>query len=269
VKFDESALDRLTGDSDERLPVPEFLRAYGVLEVKTAFRHDGRSFSPLERRYGFHRLYRLRVPIEFDAPSLARELAAEPLIEYAHPNHLGRAGQVAPDDTYFASDQWNLDNTGQTGGTPDADIDAAEAWLTAVGRRETLIGVIDGGIDGDHREFRGLVARHGIDTMDGDWDPENPGSHGTSVSGFIGATANNRFSVAGVNWRAGLMPVRVGGPTEFPVLGLVDGIRHAANQGVDITNISLDYPDSPTLADAVSYADWPSPDLTPPQFSRI
>jgi hypothetical protein len=124
-----------------------------------------------------------------------------------------------------------------------------------VGRRETLIGVIDGGLDGDHREFRGRIARHGRDSMDDDWDPENPGPHGTQVGGFIGAIANNRFSVAGVNWRARLMPLRIGGPDDFPVSALVDGIRHAADQGGDITNTSLVYPDSPVLAEAVSYAD--------------
>jgi hypothetical protein len=179
------------------------------------------------------------VPNELDVPSLASAVAAEPLVEYAHPNYIGRMGQVVPNDTFFASDQWNLDNTGQTGGTPDADIDAAEAWRMALGRRETLIGVIDGGIDGDHREFRGRVARHGRDMMDDDWDPESPGPHATQVSGVIGAIANNRFSIAGVNWRARLMPVRVVGPGGGTTLDLVDGIRFAANQGADLTNMSV------------------------------
>ena len=32
--------------------------------------------------------------------------------------------------------QWYLDNTGQTGGTIDADIDASEAWEIETGNEE-------------------------------------------------------------------------------------------------------------------------------------
>jgi hypothetical protein len=70
VKLHESALGQLPQDSGENLPVPEFLRAHGVSEVKPAFRRSGRSFFPLERRHGFHRLYRLRVPNERWKPLL-------------------------------------------------------------------------------------------------------------------------------------------------------------------------------------------------------
>ena len=37
---------------------------------------------------------------------------------------------VVPNDPLFA-DQWALDNTGQTGGTRDADIDAVESKYSA------------------------------------------------------------------------------------------------------------------------------------------
>jgi subtilisin family serine protease len=42
---------------------------------------------------------------------------------------------------------WGLNNTGQTGGTPDADIDAPEAWDIETGNPNTVIGVIDTGVD--------------------------------------------------------------------------------------------------------------------------
>src|SRR5258706_5561100 len=51
--------------------------------------------------------------------------------------------RAVPNDTMFAS-QWNMNNTGQTGGTPDADIDAPEAWGITTGGRtspgRTLVG---------------------------------------------------------------------------------------------------------------------------------
>ena len=48
---------------------------------------------------------------------------------YAQPNYKRRLYQLYPADPFF-SRQWGLHNTGQTVGTPDADIDAPEAWET-------------------------------------------------------------------------------------------------------------------------------------------
>ena len=44
---------------------------------------------------------------------------------HAHPNYIVKEYDI-PDDPQFAL-QWGLNNTGQTGGTPDADVDAPEA----------------------------------------------------------------------------------------------------------------------------------------------
>ncbi len=62
------------------------------------------------------------------------------------------SGQVVPNDTDFTQ-LWGLDNTGQTGGTPDADIDATEAWEIATGSSEIVIGVIDSGVDPEHPDL--------------------------------------------------------------------------------------------------------------------
>jgi alpha-tubulin suppressor-like RCC1 family protein len=42
---------------------------------------------------------------------------------------------------------WGLNNTGQTGGKSDADIDAPEAWKISTGSKSIIIGVIDTGVD--------------------------------------------------------------------------------------------------------------------------
>jgi len=48
-------------------------------------------------------------------------------ILYVEPNYRVKALSMFPDDTYFQQ-QWGMHNTGQTGGTKDADIDAPEVW---------------------------------------------------------------------------------------------------------------------------------------------
>src|SRR6266480_2729635 len=65
------------------------------------------------------------------------------LVEYAEPDFLGRA-LVTPNDTFFG-DQWGLNNTGQSGGTPDADIDAPEGWDIQSTASTITVAVTDSG----------------------------------------------------------------------------------------------------------------------------
>nr|AFI78505.1 serine proteinase precursor protein [uncultured bacterium ws156A7] len=59
---------------------------------------------------------------------------------------------VVTTDPMF-SDQWALDNTGQTGGTWDADIDAPAAWAVTTGSTSTVVAVLDTGIDYTHEDL--------------------------------------------------------------------------------------------------------------------
>jgi len=57
-----------------------------------------------------------------------------------------------PNDTSFGS-LYGLHNTGQSGGTVDADIDAVEAFDITTGSTKTLVAVIDTGIDYTHPDL--------------------------------------------------------------------------------------------------------------------
>jgi subtilisin family serine protease len=63
-----------------------------------------------------------------------------------------------PNDTDFST-QWALHNTGQFIGTPDADIDALEAWDLAKGSRDITVAVIDTGIDYNHVDLRTICGQ--------------------------------------------------------------------------------------------------------------
>lgn len=60
-------------------------------------------------------------------------------------------------DDYYPN-QWHLNNTGQTGGTPDADIDAPEAWQITQGSETVKIGIIDTGVEITHDDLSGKSA---------------------------------------------------------------------------------------------------------------
>src|SRR5919204_647370 len=74
----------------------------------------------------------------------------------AEPNGVYRAA-LAPDDPGVGV-QWQYDNTGQNGGTPDADVDAFEAWDVTRGSASVVIAVLDTGIDQDHPDLSAKIA---------------------------------------------------------------------------------------------------------------
>ena len=57
---------------------------------------------------------------------------------------------AAFDDPDYLLGQWGLNNTGQSGGLNDVDIDAPEAWTVTTGSMKTVLAEIDDGIDYTH-----------------------------------------------------------------------------------------------------------------------
>jgi len=144
-----------------------------------------------------------------------------------------------------ALDQWWLQ-----------DVNARGAWETTRGSDETVVAVIDSGMDVDHQEFRGNLwenpedGTHGWDVID-DRAPSNRrtpiGVHGTSVGGLVAARDDGQ-GVTGVAPNANLMDLRVF-PT-FQVGGraiasgaasedIVTAVNFAVEHGADVINLSL------------------------------
>lgn len=145
-------------------------------------------------------------------------LSKHPSVEYAEPDFKLRALGI-PDDTLFP-DLWGMNNTGQTGGVVDADIDAVEAWDITTGSSDIIVGVIDTGVDYTHPDLQanmwvnpGEVAGDGIDndgngyvddvyginSISGAGDPMDDQGHGSHVAGTLGASGNNAQGVVGVS----------------------------------------------------------------------
>lgn len=59
--------------------------------------------------------------------------------------------------------------------------------------------------------------------------------HGTKIAGLIAAVTGNNAGVAGANWNALVLPVRVAGKCGAEVADIADGIRWAA--GLSVTNV--------------------------------
>lgn len=204
-----------------------------------------------------------------------------PLIDYAEPNYLQYVDQT-PNDPNF-SQLWGLNNTGQTGGINDADIDAPEAWNISTGSSEIIVGVIDTGIDYDHKDLavniwsnpeeipgngidddaNGYVDDvHGINSITGTGDPMDDHYHGTHCSGTIGAVGNNTIGVVGVNWTVKLIGLKFldsgGSGWTDDAIECINYAVALKNSGVNIRVLSNSWGGggySQALADAIDVAD--------------
>lgn len=201
-------------------------------------------------------------------------------IEYAEPDFKIYPEDVTPNDPRF-DELYGLENTGQTGGTPNADIAATDAWEQTTGSEETVIAVIDTGVQRGHPDLRGNMwinedekykngsdddgngyeeDRYGWDFYNDDktvYDSDDGDKHGTHVAGTIGAEADNDKGVTGVNWDVSIMPLKFIGPEYGSVSGAVEALDYAVDNGATISNNSWGFReyDSKTFKDALDRAE--------------
>jgi subtilisin family serine protease len=210
------------------------------------------------RQFDRLRLHHWRLPPGLGVEKAIAMAGLRPGVAYAEPNWLLHADLI-PDDPSF-SGLWGLHNVGQDGGTPDADIDAPEAWDLATDAASIIVGIIDSGIDYTHEDLAaniwtnpGEIAGNGIDDdnngyvddvhgwdfANDDNDPFDDAGHGTHVSGTVCADGDNAIGVAGVAWTCQLMAIKFleaggGGTTDAAVAAVL----YAADMGAHVTNNS-------------------------------
>lgn len=221
-------------------------------------------------------IFKFTLPEDADILSVVEEYCKDSCVVYAEPNYLYHTC-VVPNDSDF-NQQWALHNTGQTGGTPDADIDAPEAWDIGTGNPNVIIAVSDSGVDYNHNDLAdniwindNEIPGNGIDD-DGNgyiddirgWDfrhdnnnPMDEHGHGTHCAGIAAAVTDNNIGIAGACWNCKIMSLQVadenwGGATNAIC---ASSIVYAADNGADVVSMSWgSYSRSQLLIDAVNYA---------------
>lgn len=217
-----------------------------------------------------------------DVENVLKQYRKDPSVLYAEPDYKIRLKAV-PNDPSFTQ-LWGLNNTGQTGGSNDADINAPEAWDITQGSSSVVVAVVDTGVDYSHLDLAGNMWNnpgeipgngidddangyiddiYGIDTGDSDSDPMDEFGHGTHVAGTIGASGNNGLGVSGVNWNVTIIGCKIFGENLLSIEAFVSDAVECLdylydlkmNRGVNIvaTNNSWGWIGNPsqTLIDAI------------------
>jgi len=187
-----------------------------------------------------------------EAEAAADRLESSGVARFASPDYPVRTMLQPNDPFYVQGDQWSLDGIASTG---YFGIDATHAWDITTGAADMVVAVVDSGIvphpDLDGRVLDGYDFVSDLtDANDGDGrdaDATDPGDwrttnlcprpmntaassewHGTLVAGVIAANANNGEGVAGIDWNARILPVRVLGRCGGDFADILNGMSWAA-----------------------------------------
>ena len=255
--------------------IVQFTPGTVTLASSGAWLHQGRTFTAL-RRLGLPDTLLMRTEPTDAAETavLTASLNDRADVVFAEPNHRVEAFEVPNDPRY--PQQWSLPAIG-----------LPHAWAVTTGSPQTVVAVVDTGIlhdpDDDartHPDLRGRVLP-GFDFIvdpvvanDGDGrddDPFDAGDgagwqasyHGSHVAGILAAASNDEVGIAGIDWAAMILPVRVLGVGGGSMADVIDGTLWAAGFDVpgvptnrypaDVINLSLGAPCSCTRAEQTAF----------------
>jgi len=201
-----------------------------------------------------------------EAPRVAEALARDPRVAAAEPDRWLRPTRTPSDPEFNAQTNLHAPAGANLGG---ANLPAA--WDRSIGSTSIVVAVIDTGVL-PHPDLQGRLLP-GYDFIaevaranDGDGrdgDPTDAGDratvaecgsgspgigangnswHGTRVASVVGAITNNGSGIAGADWSARLLPVRVSGKCGARLSDVLDAMRWSA--GLAVNNV----PNNPTPA---------------------
>ena len=130
------------------------------------------------------------------------KLLNNPYVVYAEPDYLYEP-DIIPNDPDFKY-LWGMTN-----------IKSPFAWNYTTGNYQTVVGVLDSGIDANHPDLKDNLWSqehffNGWDFVNNSNYPIDVTGHGTHVAGTIGAVGNNCIGVTGVCWNIQIASFKIG-----------------------------------------------------------
>lgn len=204
----------------------------------------------------------IKVPIGINLEIFLKEYGEKSGVEYVEPNYSYHASIISSDKDY--KKQWYLEK-----------IRAPLTWDRIRETPNIVIAVIDSGVQITHPDLAANIWVNKKEIPGNGFDDDNNGfiddvngwdffnnvadpapkfekgfteagvMHGTIVAGIIAAVGDNGLGVAGITWKAQIMPLKVlDDKGEGRTIDVVRAIDYAINNKADIINFSfvgLDY----------------------------
>jgi thermitase len=131
-----------------------------------------------------------------------------------------------------------------------------EAWDVQMGTPNTVVCIIDSGVDMGHPDLKAKIVPESYNVLDHNNKPMDDHGHGTHCAGIAAALADNNEGGTGVAPGVGLMSVKVldaaGRGNDATI---AEGIVYAADHGAKVASMSLGlYKRSKVIEDALQYA---------------
>jgi subtilisin family serine protease/subtilisin-like proprotein convertase family protein len=240
---------------DRVVPTVDFLPDRII--VRTFGGPASSSISSSVRPIGFG-LFSVHLNPSVSVPQALDFYRTVPGVQFAEPDYVIGYNRM-PNDASFAA-LWGLNNPVGAENNTEADINAPEAWEFHQGTGETIVAVLDTGIDYSHPDLAsnmwtnpGETAGDGVDNdgnglvddvfgydfANDDADPFDDNGHGTHAAGTIGAVGDNGVGIVGVDWHTRLMAVKFLGADGKGTMGnAIRALDYAVRMGARVSNNS-------------------------------
>jgi subtilisin family serine protease len=232
-------------------------------------RVHGRVPAHVTKRFGNLRMEVVKLGKGVSVQQAIRRYERDPSVAFAEPNYVRHV------NADLTNDLWGLNNTGQphpvangggtTVGASGADINVPEAWATTKGSAQTVIAVIDTGVDVTHPDLASQLWTNPDDPANGvdddgngkvddvnGWDFANNNAtllspnhwegwdHGTHVSGTIAGNDDND-GVVGVCPGCKIMVLKIARDSDGQLVASAEiaALAYAKAHGVKIANMSF------------------------------
>jgi subtilisin family serine protease len=185
----------------------------------------------------------------FEVLMQANTIAQRADVVFAEPDMMitGMGGLI-PNDQFF-SNLWGIHNTGQTGGTADADMNGVEAWDITTGSSAVTVAIFDIGVQLNHPDL-GIAATNADFTGQGSGgSPVNAcDNHGTACASCVSSLINNTIGTAGIapncrsaSARIGVSTVPCNGTWGGAISNSINALSWCQTNGYRVTSNSNSY----------------------------
>ena len=172
--------------------------------------------------------------------SVEHALSRDPRVDFVEENLLLASCEV-PNDQFYGF-EWHLQKIG-----------APDAWDISQGNPNTVVAVLDSGVDPRHADLAPRLLS-GWNFYDNNNDTSDVTGHGTAVAGVASAVTNNSIGVASIAWQCPILPVKVTDPGGYASYSsLSKGLVYAADKGAKVAVVSFGIYGGSALSSAAKY----------------